>query len=105
MVKKTTYDIGRQAELKVARDLKKAGAKVELSPGSRGAADIRATFPGKKWDVQVKAGTNPPTSLNGVDKQRLNQKATKSGTTPVLAIVKDNKIEYRSTRCNRKLTP
>lgn len=101
----SSYDKGRSAEQKVANQLRKAGASVELSKGSRGAADLHANFGTKKWDVQVKAGDTAPDKLTGVDKQRLNSKATKNGTTPVLATVKDNQITYTSNRSGRKLKP
>lgn len=100
-----TYKQGRNAEQKVAQKLRNAGASVKTSPGSRGAADLHADFGSKKWDVQVKAGNSAPTQLTGVDKQRLNIKATKNGTTPVLATVKNGEIEFRSNRSGRKLNP
>lgn len=99
------YKKGRSAEEKVANQLRRAGASVKVSKGSRGAADLQADFGTKKWDVQVKAGKTAPDKLTGTDKQRLNIKATKSGTTPVLATVKDNKITYTSNRSGRKLNP
>jgi|CZCB01.1.fsa_nt_gi Holliday junction resolvase len=100
-----TYSKGRKAEQQVAQILRRAGASVKVSPGSRGAADLHADFGTKKWDVQVKAGKNAPTQLTGIDKQRLNSKATKNNTTPVLATVKNGKVEFRSNRCGRKLSP
>ena len=100
------YGAGRRAEEKVARSLRGTGASVELSPGSRGAADLVAVFPsGRKWLIQVKAGENPPSQLAGVSKQRLTQSATKQNATPVLATVADGEIEYRSARSNRRLRP
>ncbi|TET42295.1 MAG: hypothetical protein E3J66_03860, partial [Dehalococcoidia bacterium] len=52
---KNTY-YGRRQEEKVARQLRGHGAEVKLSPGSRGAADLKAKFPsGRSWNVQVKS--------------------------------------------------
>jgi len=103
---KNNYNKGIDAEKKVANDLRRAGASVEQSPGSRGPFDLHAKFDNKKWLVQVKSGTNPPSNLRGTELQRLNQSATKRGATPVLATVNDQgNIEYRSTRSGRKLKP
>lgn len=102
---KNTYRSGRNAEQKVAAQLRRAGASVTTSPGSRGAADLIAKFPTKTWAVQVKAGKNPPQTLNGTPQQRLNQKGTKTNATPVLATVTKDGVQYKSTRCNRKLKP
>lgn len=99
------YSKGRNAEQKVAQVLRNAGAKVKLSPGSKGAEDMIADFGSKTWYVQVKSGDSAPNQLSGVDKQRLNAKATKNDATPVLATVKDNKITFTSTRSGRNLTP
>ena len=50
------YSFGREQEKKIARSLRGKGAKVTLSPGSRGAADLTAEFPtGTKWKIQSKA--------------------------------------------------
>jgi len=44
---------GRKAEERVAKALRSRGAKVKVSPGSRGAADMKAIFPvvflNKRW--------------------------------------------------------
>jgi Holliday junction resolvase len=104
--KNNNYKKGIQAENKVVNILRRAGASVEQSPGSRGAADLHANFGSRKWEVQVKSGSNAPTSLSGKDLQRLNQTATKRGATPVLATVDDQgNVEFRSTRSGRKLNP
>lgn len=99
------YTEGRRAEQRVAAQLRRHGASVEISPGSRGAADLKAQFPNRQWLVQVKSGENPPNRLRGTDKQRLNSAATKRSATPVLARVSKEGIEYISTRSGRKLNP
>lgn len=101
------YEYGRQQEERVARSLRGLGAKVTLSPGSKGAADITAEFPnGPTWKIQVKSseGGNP-NSPSAKDLGRLKQSATKSGATPVVAKVTPDKIRYESARDGRKMTP
>jgi|SRR5690554_4360406 len=99
------YESGRNAEKKVAAQLRRHGASVTSSPRSRGAADLVAKFPGRQWMVQVKSGENPPSQLHGTEKQRLNSTATRRNSTPVLARVTDNGVEYVSTRSGRRLKP
>ena len=101
------FKYGREKEKKVARSLRAKGAKVELSPGSKGAADLVAKFPsGTKWEVQVKATrSGTAASPSGKDQGRLKQVATKSSATPVVAKVSPKGIEYESARSGRKLTP
>ena len=55
------YKYGRDKEEKVARSLRARGAKVDISPGSIGPADLKALFPsGTQWNIQVKS-----TRVNG----------------------------------------
>ena len=51
MTKQYKYEYGREKEIVVAKRLRGSGAKVKLSPGSRGAADLDVAFPTKseKW--------------------------------------------------------
>ena len=101
------YKYGREKELKLARSLRARGASVKVSKGSKGAADLKATFPtGKKWNIQVKStrkGT--PASPSRKDVGRLKQSATKSGATPVVAKVSRGKVVYSSARSQRTLKP
>ena len=101
------YAYGREQEEKVARSLRGKGAKVTLSPGSKGAADEVAEFPGgTTWKVQVKSSaTGSPASPSRKDLGRLKQSATKTGATPVIAEVTPEGIEYFSARSGRKLKP
>lgn len=104
---KNQYKYGREKEMKIARSLRSRGAKVEVSPGSKGASDLKVKFPsGTKWNVQVKStrkGT--PGGPSSKDIGRLKQGATKSRATPVVASVSRGKTEYRSARSGRKLNP
>ncbi|MBE0467411.1 MAG: hypothetical protein IBX71_09350 [Candidatus Desulforudis sp.] len=102
---KNKYSAGRKAEQRVASRLRRAGASVRTSPGSRGPADLTAIFEHKKWLVQVKSGENPPKELPARERQRINQMARSRKATPVLARVTTKAVEYRSTRSNRKLKP
>jgi HJR/Mrr/RecB family endonuclease len=101
------YGYGREKEEKVARSLRGKGAKVNISEGSKGAADLVATFPsGTKWAVQVKATRSGTAASPSVKYQgRLKQVANKSGATAVIAKVNPKGIEYESARSGRKLTP
>ena len=104
---KSQYEYGRDKELKIARSLRARGASVKVSKGSKGAADLKATFStGTKWNIQVKStrkGT--PASPSTKDLGRLKQGATKSRATPVVAKVSRSKITYSSERSGRKVSP
>jgi len=104
---KDQYNYGREKEKKVSNSLKRRGAKVEISPGSRGAADLVAKFPsGTKWNVQVKATrSGDAASPSAKDLGRLKSSSTKSKSTPVVAKVTPKGIEYKSARSGRTLTP
>ena len=101
------YEYGRSQEEKVARSLRARGASVEVSPGSKGAADLKVEFPGgTKWRLQVKsARSGEPASPTSKDLGRLKQSATKSRATPVVAKVSRGKITYESARSGRTLIP
>lgn len=101
------YNYGREKEKKVARSLRRKGAKVDLSKGSKGSSDLVAKFPtGTTWNIQVKS-TRSGTAADPTPKEqgRLKQSATKSRATPVVAKVSPEGIEYESVRSGRKLTP
>lgn len=102
-----TYSFGREQEEKIARSLRGKGAKVTLSPASRGAADLTAEFPtGTKWKIQSKASKKgTPASPSPKDLGRLKQSSTKSNATPVVAKVTAESIEYISARSGRSLKP
>lgn len=98
---------GKRQELKVARQLRGHGARVQVSPGSRGAADVKARFPsGKAWNVQVKSSrTGMPASPSAKELGRLKISASRSGATPVVAEVTPRGTIYRSARSGGKLKP
>ena len=98
---------GRRQEQKVARQLRSHGAKVSMSPGSRGAADLKARFPsGKSWNVQVKSSrSGTPASLSAKELGRLKISASRSTATPVVAKVTQKGTSYKSARSGRKLKP
>lgn len=98
------YKYGREKEIVVSKRLRGSGAKVKLSPGSRGAADLDVVFPTKKWKVQVKSSRKgEPANHSRKDLGRLKSSATKTKATPVIAKVRRNKAEYISARNGRKL--
>ena len=96
---------GKAKEQQVAQALRSRGARVQRSPGSRGAADLRAQWPtGTKWHVQVKSSrTGQPPTPSKRDLGRLKQGATKNSATPVLANVTQQGIEYQSAKTGRTL--
>jgi Holliday junction resolvase len=98
---------GQRQELKVARQLRGHGAKVTISPGSKGAADVKANFPsGKSWNVQVKSSrTGIPAYPSAKELGRLKISASRIGATPVVARVTQKGISYSSARSRRILKP
>ena len=104
---KNQYKYGREKEQKVARSLRGRGAKVDVSKGSKGAADLVAKFStGTTWTVQVKATrAGTAASPSAKDSGRLKQSASKSRATAVVAKVSPKGIEYKSARSGRTLTP
>ena len=102
------YQYGRSKEQKVARSLRSRGAKVKVSKGSKGAADLKVKFStGTKWHVQVKSTRKgAAASPSSKDIGRLKQSSSKSHATAVIARVTRGRIEYRSARGGeRELTP
>lgn len=101
------YNYGRTKEQKVAQSLRNRGAKVTLSPGSKGSSDLQAAFvTGTKWNVQVKSTrSGKPAAPSPKDRGRLKQSATKSSATAVIANVTPKGIEYVSARSGKKLAP
>lgn len=104
------FGYGRRKEHKVAKSLRGKGASVKVSPGSRGAADLRVSFsPTRKWNVQVKSsrGSSPasPSSPSSRDMGRLKISASRSGATPVVAKVTPKGTTYKSARTGRTLKP
>lgn len=101
------YKYGRSQEELIARSLRARGAKVKISPGSRGITDLRVEFPtGTKWWMQVKSTRDgKPASLSSKDLGRLKQSATKSGATPVIAEITRGKVKFKSARSERTLMP
>jgi Holliday junction resolvase len=75
---------GREAEYVVALYLKSLGWDVSLSRGSRGPADIVASFEGTKWFVQVKSSGGIP-RLKGYEVKRLVDMAEEKGGLAVVS--------------------
>ena len=97
---------GQKAEDRVANSLRRTGANVEQSPGSRGSADVIANWSSKEWIVQVKySGSGKPANLSTREQKNLTSRADKNNATPVLAQVTPDKIEYSSAKTGRKLKP
>ena len=100
------YAYGRGKEKRVASQLRKKGYKVNISKGSKGAADIVAKRRSKKWVIQVKSSRKAGgAKMSPNERRRLKIKARKKNATPVLAEVIRNKIRYQSIRIKKKLKP
>ena len=101
------YRYGRKKEQKVAQALRNKGARVSVSPGSRGAADLVAKFPsGTRWDVQVKSTrSGVAASLSSKQAARLKTVAAHRRSTSVVAKVGPRQIVYESARSGRTLNP
>lgn len=98
---------GQKAEQRVANSLRRSGAKVVLSSGSKGSADMVATWPtGKEWLPQVKySNTGKPASLSQREKTNLVARAKRNNAIPVLAQVTPEEIKYTSAKSGRQLNP
>jgi Holliday junction resolvase len=98
---------GLKAENRVASSLRRSGASVARSPGSRGSADNIAVWDnGKKWLTQVKySGVSSPAGLSSREKQNLVSRAQRNNATPVLAQVTPKKIGFFSAKSGRRLVP
>lgn len=98
---------GQKAENRVAISLKRSGANVKQSPGSRGSADVIANWPtGKEWMVQVKySGKGKPADLSTREIKNLTSRAERNNATPVIAKVIPEKITYTSAKSGRELKP
>jgi hypothetical protein len=77
---------GREAEFVVAIYLQSCGWNVQLSPGSRGPADLIATQGSDKWLIQVKSSSNIP-RLKGRELKQLRKMAKTANGQPVIATV------------------
>lgn len=95
--------LGQRGEKKVIADLKRRGAtKIVQSPGSRGPADITATIGNKSYKIQVKT-SKKQVAHNPSKKEisRLKSSATKTRSTPVVAVVTPAGIKYKSARTKK----
>jgi hypothetical protein len=78
---------GREAEFVVALFLRLRGWNIKFSKGSRGPADIIATYKKHtKWLIQVKSSTGIA-HLKGYDVKRLRKECQINGGLAVIAIL------------------
>jgi hypothetical protein len=78
---------GREAEFVVALFLRLRGWNIKFSKGSRGPADIIATYKKHtKWLIQVKSSTGLA-HLKGYDVKRLRKESQINGGLAVIAIL------------------
>ncbi len=102
------YACGIKNEKKVAKFLEKQGMiNVELSPGSRGSADISMARPsGRKALIQVKSTcseTGQPKMPTAKETERLIKDADAKNATAMIALVKGNKQEFIYAKTGRKV--
>lgn len=98
---------GLKAEDRVAASLRRTGARVEKSPGSKTSADLIGSWDsGKKWFTQVKySGKGNPASPTPNERRALIRRAENNNGTPVIAKVTPEEIEYSSAKNGRELKP
>lgn len=97
---------GLKAESKVANSLRRAGASVTQSPGSRGSADLVADFGSKIWFTQVKSSNSgKPAGLSSREEKNLIARAENNNGTAVLAQVTRGEIKYISVKSDKELKP
>jgi len=98
---------GYERELAIARYLRGTGADVHVSPGSRGPADLTATWSsGRVWKIQVKASRQGiPKQPSPEERRRLKQVATRAGAVAVVAISQGTRTAYYSARTGDRLYP
>lgn len=98
---------GSKAEKKVASYLKRKGAKVKISPGSKGSADIIASWSsGKRWLIQVKSSSRGKVKgLSSKERHNLLQRAKRNKAVAVKVEVARGKITFKSVKNGRILKP
>lgn len=105
--KNTNYACGRGEEEKLARKLKRAGAKVTLNPGSRGGYDMLAVFPsGRTLAIQLKATCMPngkAKSVPATEKKRLIKEAKEKGATAVEAKKENGRFSLKYAIAGRNV--
>lgn len=94
MARNNNYAYGRRNESRVARLLQRMGYETQLSPGSRGACDIRARKEGISLCVQVKSSRmRRCLNVSPREAKRIRQQAAREKATPIIARVQGSKIE------------
>jgi len=105
----SNYACGIANEERVARYIKRhyGASKVDISPGSRGSADLTAIFPsGKIWSIQVKSTCTidgKPKRLSNAEITRLVRDARRKKHTPIYAKVKGRKIDLEYVNSRKKI--
>jgi Holliday junction resolvase len=94
--------LGREAEFVIAIYLQSCGWNVQLSPGSRGPADLTATQGSDKWLIQVKSSSNIP-RLKGHELNQLRKMAKIANGQPVIATVQHKDTVIVSSKGSRSV--
>jgi hypothetical protein len=97
---------GFDSEVAIARNLKRSGAEVELSPGSRGAFDILADWSDDRWAIQAKASrTGEPRGPGPAERRRLVEESGKIGARPVIALRRGTRTTYHDAVSYERVYP
>lgn len=84
----SNYEVGRDVEIRIFKLLKKLGWKTNLSPGSRGPADITASKKTTRWCIQVKfRGRMEGAIMKSSEWRYLTKHSKKFNCIPVIATV------------------
>lgn len=97
---------GFAREKAIARYLTRRGAAVEVSPGSRGPADVTARWSTTTWKIQVKAsrrGKAKPTRPN--ERERLQAAASGASQRAVLAYSNAGRTTYHCAVTGERIYP
>jgi len=97
--KNSNYAHGVAAENNVAQQYQNNGYNVTISPGSRGAADLKCTKGNKTHFVQVKSSHSYDPYISNKEQGNLKSTATRNGATAVVAKVtpQGSSIYYAKT--------
>jgi Holliday junction resolvase len=106
--KRRSKDIkhGFEREEGIARYLGRKGADVQVSPGSRGPYDVRATFDEQTWLIQSKASRlGSPRPPRWQERERLIHAAQKEGAEPIIALSENGRAKYYHAISGERVKP
>lgn len=98
---------GFSRERAIARYLARKGARVEITPGSRGAIDVTARWPsGVVWKIQAKSSREGIARPPGPgERARLRRASAASKTRPVIALWERARTRYLCANSGERIYP